>query len=131
MILDTSAIIAIIMKEQEAGALAKAISTSNTVAIASPTAVEAGIVLGNHLGFNTATAVLKNFFQVMEAEIIPFTQMHWQYALKAYDKFGKGRHPAALNFGDCFSYAAAKLAKQPLLFKGNDFNRTDIVVADY
>ncbi len=64
-------------------------------------------------------------------EIIPFPELHWQHAVRAYQKYGKGRHPAKLNFGDCFSYATAKLYKQPLLFKGNDFNKTDIEIVHY
>jgi len=129
MILDSSAIVAIILKEKEAEALGRVISNSKSVAISSATLLEAGIVLGNYLGFETT--VLHRFLQVAEVEIIPFTEMHWQYALKAYKIFGKGRHPAALNFGDCFSYATAKLAKKPLLFKGDDFVKTDIIVAQY
>jgi len=60
-------------------------------------------------------------------EIIPVTAEHATIACQAYRDFGKGRHPAKLNFGDCFSYAAAKLRCEPLLFKDNDFNQTDIV----
>lgn len=61
-----------------------------------------------------------------DTEVIPFTEDHGRSALRAYMKFGKGRHPAALNFGDCLSYATAFVARQPLLFVGGDFSKTDI-----
>jgi ribonuclease VapC len=57
---------------------------------------------------------------------IPFSQVHWREAVEAYQRFGRGRHPARLNFGDCLSYATARLAGQPLLFIGEDFIKTDL-----
>lgn len=65
----------------------------------------------------------------MDAETLPFTDQHWGISLEAYEAFGKGRHRAALNFGDCLTYAIAKLARQPLLCVGNDFSRTDLTLA--
>jgi ribonuclease VapC len=70
--------------------------------------------------------LLQRFVQAFDLVIIPFGDLHWQVAMEAYDRFGKGRHPASLNYGDCISYATAKLAGQPLLYKGNDFAKTDV-----
>jgi ribonuclease VapC len=61
--------------------------------------------------------------------VIPFTEDHWRLAVEAYVRFGKGRHAAALNFGDCLTYAIARLAEQPLLFVGGDFAKTDLTPA--
>ena len=69
---------------------------------------------------------LREFLRAAEAEVIPFSEDHSRVALQAYLRFGKGRHPAALNFGDCLCYATASLARQPLLFVGGDFSKTDI-----
>lgn len=68
----------------------------------------------------------ERFLQQFEVEEIPFTEAHWRIATDAFLRFGKGRHPAALNFGDCMTYATAKLAGEPLLFVGNDFAQTDL-----
>ena len=62
----------------------------------------------------------------MGIAIVPFTDLHWQRTIDAFARFGKGRHPAALNFGDCMSYATAALARQPLLCVGDDFRKTDL-----
>jgi ribonuclease VapC len=69
---------------------------------------------------------LTGILQELGINEIPFSQVHWREAVEAYQRFGRGRHPAKLNFGDCLSYATALLAGQPLLFVGNDFNQTDI-----
>lgn len=124
MILDTSAVLAVLLKEVEAKDFIKQIATASSLGIAAPTRVEAGIVLGNHLGFKSM--LVHRFLQEAQVTILPFTDQHWQEAVRAYELYGKGKHPAKLNFGDCFSYATAKLANQPLLFKGNDFSQTDI-----
>ncbi len=62
----------------------------------------------------------------MEVEVIPFTAEHYEVAVDAFERFGKGRHPAALNFGDCLTYAVARLSGLPLLYTGDDFARTDL-----
>src|SRR5437870_2210726 len=64
--------------------------------------------------------------QETEIEIVPFTNLQWQRAIDAFSRFGKGRHPAALNFGDCMTYATTVLAQQPLLCRGDDFRKTDL-----
>lgn len=129
MILDTSSVLAVLFKEPEARTFADLISKASSVGIAGPTLVETGIVLGNQLGFHTS--LLHRFLQEAQVKIIPFGEPHWQTAVMAYEQYGKGRHPARLNFGDCFSYAAAKLTKQPLLCKGNDFPHTDVKLVSY
>ena len=90
-----------------------------------PTLLEAGVVLTARIGL-PAKGLLKAFLQEHGVSIVPFGESHWQEALEAYRKFGKGRHPAGLNLGDCMSYATARLAGQPLLFVGEDFPRTDV-----
>ena len=94
-------------------------------AIGAPTAAETGLVLTARLGKN-ATGSLLRFFEETEIEIVPFTHLHWQRAIDAYSRFGTGRHPAALNFGDCMTYATTALARQPLLCRGDDFRKTDL-----
>jgi ribonuclease VapC len=76
-----------------------------------------------------AVTELARFVHEVGMSVIPFGDLHWREAVEAYTRFGKGRHPAALNFGDCLSYSVAKLAEQPLLFVGDDFTQTDIEVA--
>ena len=129
MILDSSSVLAMLFHEPEAAVFADLVAKSNSVGIAAPTLVETGIVLGSQLGFNTA--LLHRFLQEAQVTIIPFGEPHWQTAVGAYEVYGKGRHPARLNFGDCFSYAAAKLARQPLLCKSDDFPHTDVELVNY
>jgi hypothetical protein len=76
-----------------------------------------------------AIAWLHRFLQAFDVVVIPFDGDHWQEAVAAYNLYGRGRHPAALNLGDCFSYATAKLAGQPLLCLGDDFRQTDLPIA--
>lgn len=127
MILDTSAVLAILFREAEADAFVDLISDADLVGIAAPTLVETGVVLGNKFGFGTP--LLPQFLQEARVAIIPFGEPHWQTAISAYERYGKGRHPAKLNLGDCFSYAAAKLSTYPLLCKGNDFQQKDVKLA--
>jgi ribonuclease VapC len=102
-----------------------AIVEADFAGIGSPTATETGLVLTAALG-EDATGSLLRFFEESGIEIVPFTDLHWQRAIDAYARFGKGRHPAALNFGDCMTYATASIAQQPLLCRGNDFPKTDL-----
>ncbi|HYU26622.1 MAG TPA: type II toxin-antitoxin system VapC family toxin [Thermoanaerobaculia bacterium] len=125
MIVDSSAILAIFFHESGAEALLSAILDADFAGIGSPTAAETGLVLTARLGQN-ATGSLLRFFEETGIEIVPFSDLHWQRAIDAYARFGKGRHPAALNFGDCLTYATAALARQPLLCRGEDFRKTDL-----
>lgn len=128
MIIDSSAILAILFREAAAETLLSTIVNADFAGIGAPTAAETGLVLTNRMGQN-ATGSLLRFFEETGIEIVPFTDLHWQRAIDAYARFGKGRHPAALNFGDCMTYATATLARQPLLCQGNDFRKTDLELA--
>jgi ribonuclease VapC len=76
-----------------------------------------------------AHVILSRLLQEASVTIIPFADEHWRVAVDAYERFGKGRHTASLNFGDCLTYAVARLAEQPLLFLGDDFLKTDLATA--
>ena len=125
MILDSSALVAILFKEPEAKRLAATIRDTDTTAIAAPTLLETAIVAEGR----TLPGMAEKLDALMGAirpEIVPFTAEHASLARDAWRRFGKGRHKAGLNLGDCFSYALAKERGQPLLFKGEDFAATDI-----
>jgi ribonuclease VapC len=128
VILDSSAIVAILLDEPERAHLLDRIDTADVVGVGAPTLVEAGVVLSARLG-RDASAVLDRFMAAIDTEIVPFTPAHWREALAAWSHFGRGRHPAALNFGDCLAYAVARVARCPLLAKGNDFPQTDLELA--
>jgi ribonuclease VapC len=95
------------------------------VAVGSPTLAETGIVLQARLGEN-AHGLLERMLDELDVQEVPFGELHWREAVDAFRRFGKGRNSAALNFGDCMTYAVAALAGEPLLFVGDDFARTDI-----
>jgi ribonuclease VapC len=128
VVLDSSAVVAILLKEADHQDLLAKIEAAPGVAIGAPTLVETLMVLTARLRGEPILA-LRELFHAVEAEVIPFSDDHSRVALRAYLRFGKGRHPAALNFGDCLSYATASVARQPLLFVGTDFSRTDIPAA--
>ncbi len=125
MIIDSSAILAIYFRETGAEELLSAILDADFAGIGAPTAAETGLVLTSRLEKN-ATGSLLRFFEETGIEIVPFTDLHWQRAIDAFSRFGKGRHPAALNFGDCMAYATAAMARQPPLCRGDDFRKTDL-----
>ena len=128
MILDASALVAIFLGEPDAERLLQAIGDAPIIAVGAPTLVEAAIVLSSRLG-RDARPQLGEFLREAEVEIVPFTADHYEVALDAFRRFGQGRHPAALNFGDCFAYACARHERVPLLYKGDDFSQTDIETA--
>lgn len=128
MILDSSALVAVLMAEHGAEELLAKIRTGGPAGIGAPTLVETAMVLTRRLNGHPMP-LLAELLEVLDVEVIPFTPAHSRVALDAFLRFGKGRHPAALNFGDCLCYAVAKLADQPLLFVGDDFRRTDVVAA--
>ena len=129
MILDTSAILAIIFKEPEWSRLIDSLESASTIACGAPTLAEAGIVLGNRYGFESGK--LHRFVQEFGIQLVPFGSEHWTQAVRAYERYGRGRHKANLNFGDCLSYSVAKLSRLPLLFVGDGFTETDLELADY
>lgn len=129
MIVDTSAVVAIVVREAGADELlAKVTSPHATVGIGTPTIVELGIVLSARLGRDARTLVLDLLDQLDIAEI-PFDAPHWREAVGAFWRYGRGRHPAGLNLGDCLTYAVACVADEPLLYVGDDFAATDLVAA--
>lgn len=128
MILDSSALLAIALDEPERQAFVAQINAAETVGVAAPTLVEAGIVLSSRTN-DDAGEILAELVAASDAIVIGFGPGHWQVAVSAWWRFGKSRHPASLNLGDCFSYAAAKIAGEPLLAKGDDFAKTDVELA--
>jgi ribonuclease VapC len=128
LILDSSAIVAILLREPDHETLLERLADAETAAIGAPTLTECGIVLSARLGAQGKT-LLARFVQEAAITVIPFAVEHHSAALDAYLRFGKGRHAAALNFGDCMTYAIAKLAAAPLLCVGRDFVQTDLPLA--
>lgn len=123
---DTSAIIAVLLGEDDAESMVGALaSNAGDVGISAATLVETRIVAEAKQG-TAAAADLRTLLTAIDADIIAVDADQADIAAAAWMRFGRGRHPAALNFGDCFSYALAKSLGAPLLFKGNDFTRTDI-----
>ena len=127
MIVDSSAVIAILLQEPGADEILEKVGARHC-RIGAPTLVEIGIVLANRLRGDVAKTVA-GFIDAFEIEVIPFSDVHLPIAIAALERFGKGRHPAALNFGHCMTYAVAKVADEELLFKGDDFGQTDLAAA--
>jgi ribonuclease VapC len=128
MIVDTSAILAIFFQEPGYEELAVKIARAGEVGVGAPTLVECGIVLTARLE-GDARGLLARFVEEANITIIPFTEIHYGVSVGAWIRYGKGRHPAGLNFGDCLAYALAKWAGMPLLAVGDDFPQTDIRLA--
>ena len=128
MILDASAIVSMILGEPSSRQLLSQLGTADIVAAGAPTLVEAAMVLSARLK-RDARPLLHAFFREMDLEVVPFSEEHYEIAIEAFQRFGKGRHPAALNFGDCLTYAVARLSQLPLLCTGNDFPKTDLLIA--
>jgi ribonuclease VapC len=125
VILDGSAILAVLLQEPGHEELTAKLAAAQMIAVGAPTLAETGIVLSSRLG-GEASVLLARFLDELRVTTVPFTEPHWREALDAFLRFGKGRHQAALNLGDCLTYATAKVAGLPLLFVGDDFDRTDI-----
>ncbi|WP_431282022.1 type II toxin-antitoxin system VapC family toxin [Humitalea sp. 24SJ18S-53] len=128
MILDSSVLIAILFDEPEADGLAATIAGADRLAMAAPTLVEATMVTEGRASPGMREK-LEALMATIDPEVVPFTAEHAGLAIDGWRRFGKGRHPAGLNLGDCFAYALAKARGEPLLFKGDDFARTDVKVA--
>lgn len=127
MIVDTSAVLAVLFREPDAERYARAILTSSPCRMSVANLLEASIVVGGR-GRATDTE-LDSFVEEAEIELSPVTREQVETARQAWRRFGKGNHEAALNFGDCFAYALARTTGEPLLFKGDDFTRTDVEAA--
>lgn len=123
MIVDASALIALIYREPGWERLVAALDRAPYAGVAAPTLAEAMIVLASR---DVPPTVLPALLAAADIDVVAFGSDHAYEAASAYRRFGKGRHPAALNFGDCLAYAAARVADAPLLFVGEDFARTDV-----
>ena len=130
MVIDTSAILAILFEEKESQTFAALIANDAVRLMAAPTLTECLIVLEAKKG-SAATRELELLLHKTSMDIVAFTAEQAMLAHMAWQHYGKGRHPAALNLGDCFSYALAKHTGEPLLFKGLDFDKTDVLSVGY
>lgn len=125
MVIDTSAIAAILFDEPERTDFISKIERATIRLISAPTLLECQIVVEARKG-ELGRAELELFVYESALNVVPFNQAQVNFAGLAWQRYGKGRHPAGLNYGDCFAYALAKATGEPLLFKGLDFSQTDI-----
>jgi ribonuclease VapC len=125
MVIDTSAILAILLGEPDAGDLSRTIAQDSKRLVSALSALEAAIVIHARKG-PAGIRELDLFLHSARATVASVDADQILLARAAYEKYGKGHHPAALNLGDCCSYALARSSGEPLLFKGNDFSKTDI-----
>lgn len=126
MVLDTSALIALLLGEPESAAFRTAIEGDVVRLVSAANLLETAMVIETRLG-EQGGRELDHLIQVAEVEVVPVDSAQFALARQAFRRFGKGRHPAGLNFGDCFAYALAVTAGEPLLFKGSDFAATDVL----
>jgi ribonuclease VapC len=125
IVVDTSALLAILLKEEHGSSCLEALKTAENLAISAGTLTEAAILAAH----KNLQPELEALLAAADVEVVPVTALTAQQCAEAHLQWGKGVHPAALNFGDCFSYQLAKSRNCALLFIGNDFSRTDIVGA--
>lgn len=125
MVIDTSAILAILEDEPDADRLIAALAAADALRVSAGSALEAGIVVEARRG-EAGGRELDLLLHRLGVEIVAVTSEHVEIARDAWRRYGKGHHPAALDFGDCFAYALAAVLGEPLLFVGDDFARTDV-----
>ena len=130
MVIDSSALIAILFGEPEARGMAIAIDQDPVRLVSSVSVFESSIVALARLGQDGCDE-FDLLVSRLDPDIRPFGASDLGLAKEAYRRFGKGRHPASLNFGDCFTYALSRASREPLLFKGEDFSKTDLKFVDY
>ena len=128
MILDTSALLAMLFDEPDAEYFERAIASAATCRMSVANHIEASIVVESRMGVEGGRQ-LDSFVETAEIELMPVTTEQALAARLAWRRYGKGNHPAGLNFGDCFAYALAEVSQEPLLFKGDDFPLTDVQTA--
>ncbi len=128
MVVDASAVLAILFNEPERDRFARAVADAGVRLLGAVNALEAAVVVGARKG-PAGGRELDLLLHHADIEIVDFDHAKWRLAREAYDRFGKGKHPAGLNLGDCCAYALARHAGEPLLFKGTDFPRTDVTAA--
>lgn len=126
MVVDSSAVLAILFDEPERDAFSDALAAAGVRLMSTVNALETAVVVSSRKGPYGARE-LDLLLHRAEFDVVPFTSDHLRLARDAYERYGKGRHPAGLNLGDCCAYALARHAGEPLLFKGDDFPRTDVV----
>lgn len=124
-VVDTSVLIAILENEETASDLLKVLESEPSAMMSAVSYAEAGIVVTARQG-DSGRRALERLVKALSIEIVECNRTHSELAIDAFQKYGKGRHPARLNFGDCFSYALAIHLDAPLLFVGNDFGETDV-----
>lgn len=128
MTLDSSALVAVLFAEPGYLDLVDRILEADHVRVGAPTLVETSLVLsGRRRG--PGAGELEGLIQELAVTVAPFGEAEWRVAIAAFLRFGRGRHKAALNFGDCLAYASASVANDALLFVGDDFTQTDITAA--
>jgi ribonuclease VapC len=125
MVVDSSALVAVLLEEPGYETLVEKAGRAERVFVGAPAAFETAMVLSSRLNLDPR-AIISGILRRMNAEIVEFGAEHYEIAVSAFLRFGKGRHPAALNFGDCMSYALAAMSGEPLLYSGDDFSQTDI-----
>ena len=130
MIVDSSTIIAILRNEPDAAAIAQALQQAPILRISAVTFVEAAVVADNDRN-PLLSRRFDNLIRDAQMLVEPISARQAEIARQAFRDFGKGHHKAGLNLGDCFAYALAKEMDEPLLFKGNDFSRTDVEAAEF
>lgn len=128
LVVDSSVLIAILLAEPDAEHYAKQLALANPVYISAVSILESSIVIQSKEG-EQGVSMLDELLCAISPSIIAFDSDQVRLARKAWQQYGKGRHPARLNFGDCCSYAVAKSLGLPLLFQGNDFSQTDLLLA--
>jgi len=128
MVIDTSALLAILQDEPERRSFNEAIEAAESRVMSVATYVEVSIVVESRYGAE-GLRELDRFVDRAGIELVGVDVGQGKIARDAFSRFGKGRHPAALNFGDCFAYALARILAQPLLFKGDDFSKTDLATS--
>lgn len=129
MVIDTSALIAIELREPERRQFGRAILLADRRLASAASAIEFVAVYAGRGRSDDPIAVFDRLRRDLGLEVVPVDDLQWRAAAEALIRYGKGRHPARLNLGDSFAYALAKVTGEPLLFKGDDFARTDVVVA--
>jgi ribonuclease VapC len=126
MVIDTSVLIAIAFGEPDASSFEAAMEPDQVRLISAASVLEASIVMRQKFGLDGA-ARLDELMARWPLQVVPFDSAQLRWARFAVETYGRGQHPAKLNFGDCFTYALAKSASEPVLFKGTDFTQTDVL----
>ena len=125
MILDSSALVAVILREPGCETVLAHLEAAGALGVGAPTLSETAIVLAARLERDPRPKIAR-LLQEYAVTVVPFTDAHWVESTEAFVVYGKGRHPAALNYGDCLTYAVAKLSGEAVLNTGGDFTRTDL-----